>query len=110
MIHIVVRHPRDVQTWKNQWRSEQDSRMEWISTDAEVARHCQTARDTGVRVRFHRCGFQPFAPVVCCDARVKDVQKVSRDFYIVHFEDQVAMNLEPMHKPHQRQNWYRAGP
>ncbi len=110
MIHIVVRHPGDVQTWKNEWMGENDPRVRWITTDAEVAGHCMEARDTRVRVRFHRCGFPPFLPVVCCEASVKEVQKVSRDFYIVHFEGQEAMNLEPTYKPHQRQNWYRATP
>lgn len=109
MVHIVVRHPDDVQTWKNRWVDGTGPQMEWITTDAEVAGHCRAARDTDGRVRFHRCGFPPSAPVVCCEAGVKEVQKVSRNFYIVHFKDPVGMDLEPTYKPHQQQNCYTAG-
>ncbi len=110
MIHIVVRHPGDVQRWKNEWMDKTGPRMLWITTDAKVAGHCQEAFGSKARVRFHRCGFPPSPPVVCCEASVKVVQKVDRDFYIVHFQDQEALDLEPLYKPHQNENSYRAGP
>ena len=102
--HIVVRHPRAEQTWANGWRNGVGPEMDWITTNEEVATRCKDAMRKNQRVRFHRCAHSTPA-VVCCEASVKDVQRVGRD-YIVYFVEQVPLTEEPSNKPGPGQNWY----
>lgn len=103
--HIVLRHPDAEQKWPNVWRNRIGPEVDAITTDAEVASHCMKARRKGLRVRFHRCAHSSFPSVICCEASVKDVQKMGKD-YLVYFEKQVALSLVPTHTPHPKQYWY----
>ena len=105
MLHLVVHHEKDPhQPYKNVWID--DNRVKTITTTGEVGRLCETAAQRGERVRFHRCRYGAFGPLICAEARVASVQFVHGTMWLVHFDEHTVLQVAPRVTPPQRTNYY----
>lgn len=105
MLHLVIHHRKDSsQPWKNDWLD--DDRVGTITTTSEIGRHCEKARRSGERVRFHRCSYGPSGPLICAEARVASVQDVDKKTCLVRFAEHTVMQLTPQVIPQRGTNWY----
>jgi hypothetical protein len=107
MLHLVVYHRNHpTPPWRNDWLD--DDRVKTIPTTPAVGRLCEAAKRRGERVRFHRCGYGTFRPLVCAEAQVASVQFVDRELCLVHFEEHTVLHETPPVSPPQGTKWYPA--
>lgn len=103
MLYLVVRHRRNPeQPWYNEWLD--DDRVDFITTSLEIG----AAVQVGDHVRFHRCGYGAFAPVICAEARVAGIQREVRTKRRVYFRDHTLLLVPPPKSAAEGLRAYRA--
>jgi len=109
-LYVVVHHPRDGQSWSNQWARGDDRLLGAITTTRQIGELCAEARARGQRVFVHRCANGPHAPTVCCSVAVAQVDEISRSESLVRFEEPTPLDAPPPCRPMKGQNFYMADP
>jgi len=106
-LHIVVHHRQDShQPWSNSWLD--DSRLEAITTTAEIGRLCEQAMEENRPVFVHRCGWGSSDPRVCCSVSVENSAPLDQQTSLVKFSSQQVLNAVPTVSPRAGQNYYWA--
>jgi hypothetical protein len=108
-VYVVLRHPDAEQVWANAWMAG-TCFIEAITTDATVAGQCEDAQRRGEYVYVHRllCGGDKAS--VVSKAKVREVQKIDKTFYLVSFKDQLEVGREPLRPAEQGDRSYLAPP
>jgi hypothetical protein len=108
-VYVVLRHPDAEPLWANSWIRDTPL-IEAITTDATVAARCQDAQQSAAYVYIHRCAHGGSRAGIVSKAKVRDVQKVDRTFYLILFTDQTEVGLEPPRNAEQGDRSYIAPP
>ena len=103
-LYLVVRHPKDGQSFVNSWLRKSEL-LEAITTTTEVAEACNSALVSGINIYVHRCGYSINEPKVCYSVKVAAVKKLVTDWF-VEFKDQKEMSASPAVRPMPGQNLY----
>jgi hypothetical protein len=108
-VYIVVRHPDAEQLWANAWVPG-TCFIEAITTDATVAGQCEDARRHDEYVYVHRLLWGEGGASVVSKAKVREVQEIDNTFYLVSFQDQLEVGLEPLRPAEQGDRSYLGPP
>jgi hypothetical protein len=107
MLHLYLRHRRDKQAYGNEWIG--DFRLASITTYAVVAQHCETAMESGSRIRIHRRKFENIPATVCCECSIKTVAPIpGSNGFRVEFTDWTVLKVS--YDKRLQQGYYFADP
>ena len=106
-LYIVVHHRRDPhQPWQNDWLD--DSRLQAITTTAEIGRLCEQAQQRNEAVFVHRCAWGGITPTLCCSVQVAQIEHIDRRTDLVAFTNAMPISTDPLMSPTRGQNFYIA--
>jgi hypothetical protein len=108
-VYLVLRHQDAEPLWANSWIRDTPL-IEAITTDPTVAARCRDAQQSSAYVYVHRCAHGSSPASIVSKAKVREVQKVDRQFYLILFTDQIELGLKPPKIAEQGDRSYFASP